>query len=126
MTPHHGRQRPDRRKEPNPPFPRNKSTHTTHKNHPHGHQQTPDERKFEFLQEFWDLIEEGRVGDFFGSSTPTHVDAEHVGQEGLRYVEGDAAEEDCKERYPLEVLDDYGCVSGKEVDGDGDLSESRG
>ena len=45
---------------------------------------TEDEGSFELPQDLRRLFEEGGVLNFFGGRAPRHVEAEHVGEEGLR------------------------------------------
>lgn len=68
----------------------------THRQHDHGSdsENRKRERILEVLQDARDFDPEiGELG-FLACGTPRHVDLEHVGQEGLRNVEGEAAEED--------------------------------
>ena len=100
-------QRPDGDEIRNLPIVRHESSDRagTGKDDHHGHHgDTPDKRHLEFLDDGRNLLEEGCVGRFFGSGAPSHVDAEQMAQDGLRDVDGDAAEEGREDEEPLEVL----------------------
>jgi hypothetical protein len=59
--------------------------------------------------------EEIREFQLFGGGAPRHVDLEHVGQEGLRQMDGDTTKEDEEAEEPLEILEqgaDEGSFAG--------------
>ena len=74
--------------------------------HESGTGNTKDEGELEALEESRYFFEERDVFCFFGGCTPGHVDFKEVGQERLRHVEGNTAQEDGKEEEPFEVFVD--------------------
>ena len=62
------------------------------------------EGELEALEQARHFLEEGDVFHFFGRCAPGYVDFEEVGQQRLRYVKGDAAEEDGEEEEPFEIF----------------------
>ena len=79
-----------------------------------------DHAEFELAGDLGDLEEEVGGFDFLGRGAPGHVVAEHVGEEGGRDVEAEAAEEDAEEEGPFEVEED--CGRGRQRGG----SDARG
>lgn len=67
------------------------------------HEGAKDEYELEPAGDDGEFDEEGGVGDLLGGGAPAHVDGEHVGQERLGDVHGDAAEKNEEERYPAET-----------------------
>lgn len=70
------------------------------------HQETVQESELEPLQDANDFLPEMDFLDFFGGGAPYHVDLEEVTQDGLRDVDGEAAEEDGEHGDPFQVVDD--------------------
>ena len=68
--------------------------------------------ELEALEDLGHFDEEVGEFHFFRGRTPGHVDFEHVGEESLRHVEGETAEEDTEHEGPFEVHDDLKNVSG--------------
>ena len=62
----------------------------------------------EVLEDLGHLDEEVGELEFFRRRAPRHVDLEHVREDGLGDVDGDAAEEDEEHEEPLEVLGERG------------------
>ncbi len=104
MSENDGRQRPDGGEEIDAPKRRRDGGQT---DHARGAQEAEQKREFEFLEEFGNFLEEGGILDFLGRGAPAHVDGEHVAEQGLADVQGEAAEEDGEQEDPLEVLDDW-------------------
>lgn len=73
------------------------------------HQETVQESELEPLQDANDFLSEMDFFDFFGGGAPCHVDLEEVTQDGLRDVDGEAAEEDGEHGDPFQVVDDCWC-----------------
>ena len=71
--------------------------------HPNDAHAREEHAEFEFLEHFGNFDEEVGEFGFFGGSAPCHVDFEHVGQEGLGDVEGEASQEDAEHEGPFEV-----------------------
>lgn len=69
-------------------------------------EEAEDEGTLEVLNQLRDFLEEGCVFGFLAGSSPRHIDAEEVGEDSLRDVQRDTAQEDGKKRDPGEVLDD--------------------
>jgi len=81
----------------------------------HGNRHTDHERREHKAQEKGplepaensrNLLEEAGFVDFLGSSTPGHVDAEHVAEQCLTHVQRDTSQEDKEDWDPLEVLEE--------------------
>lgn len=68
--------------------------------------------ELELLQDAGHFLEESGLGDFLGGGAPGHVVAEHVGEQGRRDVQGEAAEEDGEHQGPFEV---FGHWRGRKV-----------
>lgn len=73
--------------------------------HTHNTHDRKCDAELEPLQHLWHLDEEVGEFSFLGRRTPCHIDFEHVGQQGLRDVQGEAAEEDGEHEDPFEVFD---------------------
>ena len=65
--------------------------------------QCKEHAKLESLSDFRDLDKEVRRFYFFGGGAPSHVVAEHMGENGGGDVEGEAAEEDGEKKGPFEI-----------------------
>ena len=94
----------------------------------HGRPDNADgKRELEPLDDARNLLEECDIFRFLGRGAPRHVDAEHVREDGLRDVHGDATEEDRQERDPGEVLQEGGeerfLADAVTKDGESDVSE---
>ena len=119
VTKHHARQRHNRLELVDVPRKRNK-IRLGH-NHQPGHRHDGEGyAKPELLQHLRDLDEEVRKLEFLRGRAPCHVDLEHVGQDRLRHVNGDAAEEDEEHEEPLEIFDECrheGALAGAVAEG---------
>ncbi len=89
MTEHDGRKRPDGGEDGDAPEGRGDRGKT---DHACGAEDAEQEGKLELLEEFRNFLEEGRVLDFLGRSPPSHVDGEHMAEQGLTDMEGQATE----------------------------------
>lgn len=65
--------------------------------------QGEEHAELELLEHLGHLDEEVGEFGFLGRRPPRHVDLEHVGQERLRDVQGQAAQEDTQHEGPFEV-----------------------
>ena len=109
MTNRNGRHGQNRHEILNLPIRRDEIARRKH-DHARQTEHGEEHAELEFLEHFGHLDEEvGELG-FFGGGAPGHVDLEHVREEGLRDVEGEAAEEDAEHECPFEVH--YYCLSG--------------
>ena len=61
-----------------------------------------------FAEELLPLLDEGcRLVDLLGRCAPGHVDAEHVAQQCLAHMQGDATKKDREQWKPLVVCNHY-------------------
>lgn len=84
-----------------------KWANSSQNDHSDDHNDAKEEGEFELFEDLGDFFEESCASGFFRSRTPGHVDAEHVREYGLRYMQGDATEEDGEEEDPFQVLPYY-------------------
>lgn len=91
MTKHNSRQRPDGGENVDAPERRGDGGEADHACRTND---AEDEGEFELFEQLRHFLEEGRVLDFFRRRAPAHVDGEHVAEECLADVDGQAAEED--------------------------------
>ena len=91
---------PNRHKIRDPPLLRDYAL-DAQDNHARSHEDAEGECEAEFVEDFGDFLEEGRVVDFFCGGAPGHVDGEEVREDGLGDVHGEAADEDGHEGEPL-------------------------
>lgn len=105
MRNHDRRQRVDRLKSIDLPFPGESVRPTYHESRT---AEAEEEGELEALEQTWHFFEESDVFHFLSRCAPGHVNFEEMTEEGLGDVQGDATEEDCKEKEPFVVLEDWG------------------
>ena len=93
MTRQYAHRWPNSHKIRNPPLLRHNALHSQY-HHASSHRNTKRKGKAEFVEDFGDFLEEGRVVDFFCGGAPRHVDGEEVREDGLGDVHGEATDED--------------------------------
>jgi hypothetical protein len=76
-----GGKRPDGKELGDTPVPWHNASASDHAER---HDDAEDEGVLEVLDDFADFLEEGGVFGLLAGRSPVHLDAEHVGQEGLR------------------------------------------
>ena len=95
------------------PIRRNDLARRRQKDHTDDTDNRKSDTELEFLEHLGHLDEEiGKLG-FLGGGAPGHVDFEHVREQGLGHVEGQAAEEDAEHEDPFEVFEDCGTERGQ-------------
>lgn len=87
------------------PVRRNEGTRGKN-NHANDTDQSECHTPFELGKDLGDLDKEIRKLGFLRSSTPCHVDFEHVSEQGRRNVQRKASQEDAKHESPLEIKND--------------------
>ena len=102
MRKQHRGQRPNSRKELNPPKRRRRNSQVYHTS---SADDAEREHLPKFLQDLANLLGKGYIHDLFCSGAPFYVYAEEMTQDSLADMEGDAAEEDCEQDDPFEVAD---------------------
>ena len=95
------------------PIRRNDLTRRRQEDHANDPDEGESDTELEFLEHLGHLDEEiGKLG-FLGGGAPGHVDFEHVREQGLGHVEGQAAKEDAEHEDPFEVFEDCGKEKGQ-------------